>query len=477
MATHVAAENWTQSAEAAERAIADHSGPLIVDLDETLYLRNSTEDFIDTAAPGLLGRLLFVMLDILRPWLLTGGRQTRDAWRVRVAALVPFALRRWRKRAVQLAAGNTNDRLRKLSEKRTDLTVATLGFDPIVRPLVEAMQLGRHRLVASAMGSFADRRAGKLAKLSDAIGRDAIARATVVTDSLDDRDLLAQCRKPLLVKWPGARFVPAHAGVYLPIVYTHRVKRANLGFVQRSILGDDYMLWLLASVALTTGTLSSLASHAAGLLLLILSFWTIYEQGYVDNDKVAERYEANPVLTEEYHLVSVRNSVIQAWLWAAGLGIAGIAVIQQTWLPAVTTIAAWLSALLALHGVYILYNRVDKQTRVWLYAVLQMARAAAFVVVVPVSITGAIALVAHAISRWIKYFVYRASRQAWPAEIPDNVIRLVLFAMLLAPLLKAKPFDEVALLTALLLAAWFTFRAAPRLVAVLRSVRLIRSER
>jgi hypothetical protein len=35
-------------------AIGAHEGPLLVDLDETLYLRNSTEDFIDCAWPGLL---------------------------------------------------------------------------------------------------------------------------------------------------------------------------------------------------------------------------------------------------------------------------------------------------------------------------------------------------------------------------------------------------------------------------------------
>jgi hypothetical protein len=34
-------------------AVCTHEGPLLVDLDETLYLRNSTEDFIDCARPGL----------------------------------------------------------------------------------------------------------------------------------------------------------------------------------------------------------------------------------------------------------------------------------------------------------------------------------------------------------------------------------------------------------------------------------------
>jgi hypothetical protein len=34
-------------------ALVNHDGPLLLDLDETAYLRNSTEDFLDTASPGL----------------------------------------------------------------------------------------------------------------------------------------------------------------------------------------------------------------------------------------------------------------------------------------------------------------------------------------------------------------------------------------------------------------------------------------
>ena len=42
------------SPDAALAAVCAHEGPLFVDFDETLYLRNSTEDFIDCARPGLL---------------------------------------------------------------------------------------------------------------------------------------------------------------------------------------------------------------------------------------------------------------------------------------------------------------------------------------------------------------------------------------------------------------------------------------
>jgi len=46
---------YDASPDAALTAIRTHEGPVLVDFDETLYLRNSTEDFIDCARPGLRG--------------------------------------------------------------------------------------------------------------------------------------------------------------------------------------------------------------------------------------------------------------------------------------------------------------------------------------------------------------------------------------------------------------------------------------
>src|SRR5215468_910271 len=73
---------YDASPAAALAAVRAHDGPVIVDLDETLYLYNSTEDFIDCAWPGLLALLLLRLLDVLKPWRLTGGIDTRDTWRV-----------------------------------------------------------------------------------------------------------------------------------------------------------------------------------------------------------------------------------------------------------------------------------------------------------------------------------------------------------------------------------------------------------
>ncbi len=461
--------DWVKTPAQALEAMAGHRGLLVVDFDETLYLRNSTEDFIGCALPGLLGRLVMKALDVVRPWAFTGGHRTRDAWRVRVAALAPFAWSRWRARAARLAPAETNPDIRTALLAREDAVVATLGFEPVVGPLLDAMGLGSRRLVACGFGSFADRRAGKLALLRRSVDEEAVAGCALLTDSADDTDLLERCALPLFVIWPRARWVPAHADVYLPLQYTHLVKKPGMRFVASSILGDDYVVWLLASIALASAALP----HALGLLALLLSFWAVYELGYVDNDEIGARYEADPVLSDAFHARRVRTSVLQAWIWALVSGAIGIALLERSLVPSAGALAAWLAVLAVVHGMYRLFNRVDKKTRIWLYAPLQLARSAVFLAVVPVTAVGAAAIGAHALTRWMMYFIYRSFKVGWPDEAPLHVVRLLAFATLLVPTVAAGGFGSAEIATAALLLAWFTARCGPRLLAIARGAHLI----
>ena len=55
---------------------------IFVDLDETLYLQNSTADFTDYTTPGIVALLLLKILDTFGHG---GGpeAETRDTWRIR----------------------------------------------------------------------------------------------------------------------------------------------------------------------------------------------------------------------------------------------------------------------------------------------------------------------------------------------------------------------------------------------------------
>ncbi|MDB5969095.1 MAG: hypothetical protein JWQ90_1545 [Hydrocarboniphaga sp.] len=444
-----------------------HAGTVLVDLDETLYLRNSTEDYLDSAWPGPIALVTLRLLDVLKPWRWSGGETTRDVWRVRLLrALLPWTTARWRRRVGGLATLHANKPLLEALESRTEpAIIVTVGFRFIVAPLVEALGLSSHRLIACEP-SFAERRKGKLAMAIDALGDAKVRGALLVTDSLQDLPLLRHCERGLHTVWPEARYRQALSGVYLPGQYLSRVKRPGERYIVRGILQEDWAFWVLSSI-----TLAALpVTHVLGLLLLLISFWTIYERGYVDNDLMAAKHEAEPRLSAAFYEAPVATPRWQPWIWAAVLG--GLAVLALRWPapPGLIDAAIWAAVLLATYGVFVFYNRLDKPTRVWVFPLLQFARATAFAALVPVTAIGAAALAAHVIARWIPYYVYRRGGNQWP-DSSIFPLRLLFFVVIAGTLAIAEGYQILLGPSAWLLLAWNLFRARAELKHALISAR------
>ncbi len=438
-------------------AIRSHSGPVFVDLDETLYLRNSTEDFIDTASPRLLALLLLRGLDVLKPWRWTGGDVTRDVWRVRAIRLIfPWTMRAWRRRVSGLAKEFTNVPLRSALQPLTGARyVVTVGFEPIVSPLIEALGLEVKQVVAARLSGFVDRQAGKLQLAKQALGDDCIRRALLITDSPDDHALLAACARGIRTVWPQARYRSALADVYLPGQYITLIKHPGEHYIRRSVLQDDYVWWILTSIALSAAPIF----HVIGLLLLLASFWAIYEMGYADNDKIADQFEAQPALTSAYHEESVATPRIQPWIWSAILGIAGLCVIRLPGLPIARDFALWAVGLVGTFLWFALYNRSTKPARVWMYGGLQISRTAVFTLIVPIVPVGAMALAAHILTRWVQYYVYRLMGKNWPMQTHFGITRMMAFLLLGLFLGISTGWSSILNWTALALVAWSIFRA------------------
>lgn len=453
--------SYDVSPEAALGAIRAHEGPVLLDLDETLYLGNSTEDFIDSAWPGALALVLLRFLDALAPWRWTGGENTRDVWRVRAISVVfPWTGRRWRARVVKLALRFTNERLAAaLTAEDRSTIITTTGFLPIVAPLVDALGYGDLKVVAARVWTCADRRAGKLALTVAALGADTVGRALVITDSAQDLDLLNACARPLRTVWPEAIRRQALNGIYLPGQYLSQVKRPGTRYIVRGILQEDFAFWVLSSIAYAAFPVL----HVLGLLFLLVSFWAVYERGYVDNDRVAVRYEESPKLSETFATSTVATPKWQPWLWAIACGVIGVWLLRWPEQRPVSALVAWGLVLLATHGWFHLYNRFDKSSRVWLFAGLQLARGASFVAVVPVGPMGAVGLGAHVLARWVPYYLYRLAGKDWP-EAPFHLIRLLFFVILGVLVGLANP-SAVFSVTALGLLAWNLFRARQELAA------------
>jgi hypothetical protein len=466
---------YDASLDAALAAVCAHEGPLLVDLDETLYLRNSTEDFIDCARPGLLALLLLRVLDVLKPWRLTGGIDTRDTWRVcAISTFFPWTHWRWRAKVPFFAERYVNQELKAALKARAQPPVIlTTGFKSAVKPLLAAMGFANAPLIAARMYSFSDRRNGKLRMVTRELGAETVGCCLVLTDSLNDLELLQSCARPLRTLWPQARYRRALGGVYLPGEYISQIKRPGERYVFRGILQEDFAFWLLSSIGLAINP----ATHLVGLLLLLLSFWAIYERGYVDNDLVASRNEPDPKLSATFGSVRVATPAVQPWIWALLAGAIGVAVLHPDRMAFVVHFAGWVAVLISTYACFVFYNRLDKTTRVWLYPLLQFARSAAFTVVVSIEPAGIAALGAHVLSRWVPYQVYRQTSAGWPNARPE-LVRLISFVLL--SLMIVCSLGPSALLTwsAVALLLWNVFRARRDIYAVFNSARrLDRSSR
>jgi haloacid dehalogenase-like hydrolase len=459
-------KSFDASPDDAIAALMTHEGAVYVDLDETLYLRNSTEDYIDSAQPGVVAIVLLQLLEFLRPWKWTGGHPTRDVWRVwLVRTCFPWVRVRWRSRVGALAAQFVNARLAAaLQQHRTRVVIVTVGFMPIVRPLIEALGFGDCRIIAARLG-LQDRRNGKLQLVRAALGDEALSTALFITDSIDDAPVLARCQRPLRVVWPGSLYLRALSRVYLPGLYLSLVKRPGQRYIVRSVIQEDFAYWVLGTLALAPHP----ALHLCGLALMSMSLWSIYERGYANNDWAAANFESAGTLSSEFSRGSVVTPRFQPWLWAAASG-AGAVYLLGPWPDFAANCAKWAAVLLATHLIFGTYNRMDKSTRIWIYPLLQAARLASIAVIVRVAPAGAMALGALIMTRWVSYYFYRLQSGTW-ANIRPNSMHLLFFAIGLAMLGIGVGLQAAFTWATAALVAWSLFRARKELVLLFRNAR------
>lgn len=192
--------------------------PLILDFDETLWLRNSTEEFLHAMRPSGRERRVLALIERYGPWRLARRRDRRTHWRdwMRIASMVrlrPGGLAAWDRGCSGLAMRHVNAPLLRLArEHERETVVVSNGFAPIIRPLLDGMGLGRVRLVAAPIRSGALWRCrGKLHNLTARMGPEMLGQSMVVTDSAEDADILAAARYAYLIKWPEALFRPYRA--------------------------------------------------------------------------------------------------------------------------------------------------------------------------------------------------------------------------------------------------------------------------
>ncbi|MGL5873054.1 MAG: haloacid dehalogenase-like hydrolase [Xenococcaceae cyanobacterium] len=444
----------TETLESIESAGEDDC--VIVDFDETLFLLNSTQEYFRTLQPRPLALVVLFLLKIIQPWHWLPGKfkgEVSKDWLkvVIVTVLFPWTPIVWLWRAKTLAKRYTNTELKQaLLNCKAKIIIATLGFDFIVIPLLRQMPITTSEIISCRFWQGAsDRVAGKRTLVKDKVGSSVMSGAIAVTDSIDDLPLLSAVAKPCLIVWPQVESLRANKYRYFPFYYLEKVKKTGKSHFIKQVLTDELPLLLLG--------LSWLSFHpwlnACGLTILLFSFYCIYELGYWENDRVGEKFEKNPVLSEYYDDYKNKMPIIEPWFWAMGIAVVGLFVLElskigidlsQTYwglesiAPANIAIdlMSWFGVLLLMRSIFWVFNHLDKKTRMWIYPLLQASKYFSFLLFLPTNIVGTMLFVSQVVSRSLPYIMYRwfGDKTKFPEHFPDRFVRLLLLVSLLISL-------------------------------------------
>jgi hypothetical protein len=424
---------WNVVESEVPELVKEYEGHILVDLDETLYLRNSTEEFIGLACPGIIAAYVLAALELVRPWRWAGGPKCRDNWRIAVVLLLfPWTYLLWIRHCSSHVPNSVNRSLSDaLRPHGARVIVASNGYKLLIKPMLKFFDLPDAGLVCCHIKNFGHRRDGKLALVGTRYGKELIAKSMVITDSYTDAALLRVCATPVLTVWSEAKFAKAFNGLaYLPGDYVRNIKRPRTGAL-RNIFLYDTLPWILVGASMTPSF-----TELFGLALLFFSMWSIYEIGYFDNDQCAIKYEDDPKLSQEAERFDGRFFEIKVWSVALLLGAAGIWLLQPA--DFLLFFSIWITVLLVLYGIYKIYNRIDKASRVWVYPLLQWMRFGSLFAIVAGSPVAFAAVLAQAVARSVDYFIYRYIRtfgiKKWPQN-PHRTIRFCLFVFFLIPVI------------------------------------------
>lgn len=472
--------------------------PVIVDFDETLFLLNSSAEYLNSLRPRFIAAIILKFLSFTKPWRfpIKSGKdsEVRDWFLILfMTLLLPWNIFLWPKTAKKLAENYSNQELITELNKNnnTHLVIATLGFQFIVEPILKFMPIHYSQLIACRFWQGAsDRQKGKLAMVKESIKQEQISTSILITDSLDDEPLLKEVAKPFLITWRQAKYNSPMADIYFPLYYLEKIKRPGENYLVQAILIDDFPILFLAFSWLSPQPII----HGISILFFAVSFWCIYEFGYYENDLVAEKYEEQPRLSKSYQDYKNTVSWWKPWVWATGLGAVGFVILEASkrttsiWdfsglennteiiNNVILPIVYWMGFLLISRFCFWVYNYVNKKTRIWLYLGLQITRYCGFLVVTATNIVGMSALLCHMFTRSFSYIMYRYSggtKQNWP-HLPEQVLKLSLFIPMVIGLSIVE--SDLSILTGwhtLAFVIWFLLRSYNQMSRLVKEFKLV----
>lgn len=461
----------------------DRERRVFVDFDHSLFLSNSTEEFLGSARPAFLAAIILKVLATIRPWLLLSRDRGYFVWRdaIRVwciIILMPWTLFLFRRKAPQLFNRYLNQGLAQALRQSTSdkVIIISFGFGFIIRQLIRESEFVRARLVASGIWHPARLRLrGKLRQMEiDSIAADP-ATDIVITDSdEDDSDLLATFSNGFHVQWPDQKTLGAHHGIYLPFYYLAKIKRSPEFFLKSTLL-EEYPLFVLAFILYQPLHWTVMLSGS----LLFLGFLIVYEIGYHENDHIGARHERAPKLSEEFHRQQSYRIEPSAWYWLIGLTVIAIALLDQQFILSIlarlgiTEIGSHLQAQALLIGLWVfmavlvrltfyVFNHVPLLWRIFVFFPLHLLKYFSPAIFFSLQPAGFALLSAQVIRTWSVYAIRRCGGDV--EFIVSQLIRLMFLVLLLVGFALWTSFGTVfAAWQTWVILAWCIVRSFPEI--------------
>ena len=403
--------------------ILDENSRIILDFDHTLWLGNSTEQFIGSVRPRIWGEILerfsksFWRLNQYRlPW-------EMDQFRVLIITLLaPWTWTLWKWKSGDAVKKYWTEELFEATQVKTKNSpiIISFGFNPVITPLINAWSKSNPdhespKLLAS--GFFHKEKSlrylGKVTAIEKAFPDLEWFKSLVVSDSLEDRDLLVKARRGVLAQWAEPKCSPRLG--YFPFRYIVKGKYPGTKYFSGSILGRDLIVWM---ILFSTDYFDIIPS-----LLFFLSFQMIYEVGYYENDFLAAKSESKPSLSDSYLRFSDYHISPSAWVWATSSAAIGCFLMQNgfTW----QNLGIWTIFLIVLRISFHIYNRQTPEKRLLYYLLLQSLKNFGGLLVLAPTTVGLILGISHFFQHSTTYMIYRCGGDK--SLFPRDLIRMCLF--------------------------------------------------
>lgn len=462
---------------------------VIVDFDHTLFLSNSTEEYLNLIKPRWLVALVLTALDFLKPWRIFRFEKSdfiyRDHFRVLIATLLfPWIIPMWKRRAASIATEFKNesliDCLRLDNNKK--IIVGSYGYLFIIKPLLDHYPISFTTVLgAKFLNGYSIRKEGKLSLINSEVGVDTLNKSIFITDSLDDKPVIIEAGYPALIRWPGEKTFTALRDVYFPFVYTEKVKWPGHRPVLKNFLLDDIPALLLAVTYVNGFSIPSITAT----FLLYTAFICVYELGYRENDFVAASNEENPNLSENLDEYRFYPMGTQAWVWSILLSLIGLFFLSfekiKVWeqifqdpliYNEIKILLIWLGFLILVRAIFWIHNSIKVNWRIFSYVMLQFLRMFGLVSVMPTNIIGASFLGAIIMSRWMRYSIYR--HYGNNSYFPDKFTRLIIFIFIIVVIMITN--KDITILSSpqiWLVVFWCLLRGGHQILWPLKNVRTL----